>query len=79
MVLWYKCKKNLNKLDPEANEFVEPLRHAFDRRTESIMSNPLIATAAYVDPRLNHKTRSTEFLGEMVEVAEVKFLFCSLC
>ncbi|KAG4071218.1 hypothetical protein HA402_008953 [Bradysia odoriphaga] len=70
VVLWYKCKKNLNKLDPETNEFVEPLRQAFDRRTESIMSNPLIATAAYVDPRLNHNSRSSEFLGDMKEVAE---------
>lgn len=37
------------------------------------MESPLLATAAYVDPRLNHKKRSPEFLGRMSEVAEVKF------
>lgn len=53
------------------NEFVEPLIEAFDRRSEQLMQNPLLATAVYVDPRLNHKKRSDEFLGELKTVVEV--------
>lgn len=45
---------------------------AFDKRTETIMENPLLAASAYVDPRLNHKTQSSDFLGDMKDVAEVK-------
>lgn len=80
VVLWYKCKRDLSKLDPETNEFVAPLIEAFDKRTETLMQNPLLATAVYVDPRLNHKKRSSEFLGDMKDVAEVHlfFLFGSL-
>lgn len=73
LVLWYKCKRDLNRLNKDDNEFVEPLIAAFDVRTATIMQNPLLATAAYVDPRLNHKTRSSDFLGDMKDIAEVKF------
>ncbi|KAJ6648991.1 hypothetical protein Bhyg_04223 [Pseudolycoriella hygida] len=70
IVLWYKRKRDLHKLDSETNELVAPLIEAFDRRTEALMQNPLLATAAYVDPRFNHETRSSKFLGDMKEIAE---------
>ncbi|KAJ6639447.1 hypothetical protein Bhyg_12192, partial [Pseudolycoriella hygida] len=64
IIHWYRCKGALLKLS-KGNEFTELLNDAFDRRTKLIMENPLLATAAYVDPRLNHKNRSDSFLGDL--------------
>ncbi|KAJ6640104.1 hypothetical protein Bhyg_12853 [Pseudolycoriella hygida] len=73
IIHWYRCKGALLKLS-KGNEFTELLNDAFDRRTKLIMENPLLATAAYVDPRLNHKDRSDSFLGDLKPICEKRLM-----
>ncbi|KAJ6644591.1 hypothetical protein Bhyg_09560 [Pseudolycoriella hygida] len=73
IIHWYRCKGALLKLS-KGNEFTELLNDAFDRRTKLIMENPLLATAAYVDPRLNHKDRFDSFLGDLKPICEERLM-----
>lgn len=70
MKVWYKCKKELEKISV-TNAFVEKLKKSFDDRGKVLMENAVLATAVYLDPRMHHRRSSDKLLGKLKDDAEV--------
>lgn len=73
LVSWMKCKQGITKISEE-NPFAVSLLQAFNDREEMLITNPVLATAVYLDPRLHHKNSPPQLLGSFEHDIEVNIL-----
>lgn len=72
-----KCKQGITRISEE-NLLAAPLLQAFNAREEMLLTNPVLATAVYLDPRLHHKNSPQQLLGSFEHDREVNILINQL-
>jgi hypothetical protein len=63
--------KDLN-LSFKRNKIAEEMFKAIATRSDQLMENLALASAVYIDPRMNHKTSSKKLLGGLKNQLEVR-------
>lgn len=74
LVSWFRCKKTLSSLNVTENTLQKPLVESFDKQSDQLMENPVLAAAVYIDPRLHHNKSTAHLLGVVKPMVEVYFL-----
>lgn len=57
------------------NPLLKTLVESFDKRSDQLMENPVLAAAVFIDPRLHHNKSTARLLGEVKPVVEVYIQF----
>jgi hypothetical protein len=70
---WFKCKKKITKLNRQ-NRFAKHISSAFAAREDMLLTNPTLAAAIYLDPRIQNLTTDEGVLASLKRDAEVVFL-----